>query len=281
MRQIKAAAAICLASSMAAAQSGYRLAGSDILKRYTERLLSALGLEAPPPWPNACYGDQYHLHYVGGGSRIGLEILAGGGLHQYCCCQDPACSMHSCGAELQLVAPSSRFVNATEVSEAAARGLQFIDHTLALDGVVIHVNDAGNPALGRLKFSDAGKIWRCEWVNWSQVPGSDRTDGMTVIALDEFSGTTDNFVSQITNFNQNPPDSWWNNYPCVTVCRPGPEDNCTELIGTITAADPTSIAFTGLPGLRSGNRDLALCNDTNPPMPSCSDSDYVFQNATT
>jgi len=180
MRQIKAAATICLVSSMAAAQSGYRLAGSDTLKRYTEQLLSALGLEYRPPFPNACYGDQLHLHYVGGGSSSGLQVLAGGGLHEYCCCRNPACSEYGCGVELQLVAPSSRFVNATEVSEAAARGLQFIDHTLALDGVVIHVNDAGNPALTRLKFSDAQKIWRCEWTNWSQVPGSDRTDNITV-----------------------------------------------------------------------------------------------------
>jgi len=250
MRQLKIAVTICLISGAAVAQPNGHLLGSDTLKRYTENLLMALGLEGP-------------LHYDGEGSTLGIRQLI-------------AVRMGSA----QTVAPSTRFVTDAEVSQAAANSLRFVDHTFALDGVVIHVNDAGNPALRRMKFSTAQQIWQCLSTNWTQVPESDRTDTISVIALDEFFGITDNFVSRITGFNRNPPDFWWNNYPCVTVCQPGPNDHCTEFLGTITAADPTSIGYTGLPGLMTGNRDLALCNDTNPPGP-CADTDYVFQSATT
>jgi len=250
MGQTKIAVTICLISSAAVAQVNQHLLGSDTLKRYTENLLNALGLEGP-------------AHYDGGGSTLGIRQLI-------------AVRMGSG----QTVAPSTRFVTGMEVSQAAANSLRFVDHTFGLDGVVIHVNDAGNPALTRMKFSTAQQIWQCIWTNWTQVPESNRTDSITVLGLDEFFGITDNFVSRITGFNQVPADSWWNNYSCVTVCRPGPTDHCTELIGTITAADPTSIGYTGLPGLMTGNRDLALCNDTNPPG-SCGDPDYVFQSATT
>jgi len=251
MRELKVAAAICLLSGVAVAQSNVHLRGSDTLKRYTENLLSALSLEGP-------------LHYDGGGSGTGIAVLI----------------TARTDVPGQRVAPASRAVKDSEVAAAAANFLQFVDHVLALDAVVIHVNDAGNPALRRMKFSTARQIWQCQSTNWTQVPDSDRTDSISVLARDEFSGTTDNFVSRITGFNQNPPDSWWNNYPCVTVCRPGPTDHCTEFLGTVTASDPTSIAFTGIPGLMTGNRDLALCNDTNPPG-SCADTDYVFQSQTT
>jgi len=251
MRELRVAAAFCLLSGVAIAQTNVHLRGSDTLKRYTENLLSALSLEGP-------------LHYDGGGSGTGIAVLITART------DNPS----------QTVAPASRAVKPSEIAAAAANNLQFVDSVLALDGVVIHVNDAGNPALTRMAFSTVQQIWQCNSTNWTQVPGSNRTDAINVLARDEVSGTTDNFATRVTGFNQVPADSWWNNYPCVTVCRPGPTDHCTEFLGSVTASDPTAIAYTGIPGLTTGNRDLAMCNDTNP-VGTCNDPDYVFQSQTT
>ena len=239
---------LCLLGGVANAQPHNHVQGSDTLAFYTRALINALGL-----------GGQ--LTYAGGGSALGIRAVITART------DDPS----------QRVNPASRFVNQDEINQAAANDLRFVDYILGLDAVVIHLNDAGNPALTRMAFSDAKQIWQCNETNWSQVPGSDRTDSILVLARDEFSGTTDNFVSRIGGFNQTPPDSWWNNYPCVNVCR---GDGCTQIIGTITANIPNAVGYTGLPGLMSGNRDLALCNDTNPPR-TCMDTDYVFQSIDT
>jgi hypothetical protein len=57
-------------------------------------------------------------------------------------------------------------------------------------------------------------------------------------------------------------------------------DDCTQIIGAITALQANAIGFTVLPGLMVGNRDLSLCNDTNPPG-TCGEADYVRQSPQT
>src|SRR5262249_38830557 len=100
----------------------------DTLAFYTRALINALGL-----------GGQ--LTYAGGGSALGIRAAITART------DDPS----------QRVNPASRFVNDTEIAQAAANDLRFVDYVLGLDAVVIHVNNAGNPALTRMAFSDAGK----------------------------------------------------------------------------------------------------------------------------
>jgi ABC-type phosphate transport system substrate-binding protein len=248
MKAIKLTAVLCFLGGVANAQPHNHLQGSDTLAFYTRALIDALGL-----------GGQ--LTYAGGGSATGIRAAITART------DDPS----------QRVNPASRFVNDQEIQQAMDNDLRFVDYVLGLDAVVIHVNDAGNSALTQMAFSDARNIWQCQSTTWDQVPGSDRTDSIIVLARDELSGTTDNFVSRIGGFIQTPPDTWWNNYPCVDVCR---GDGCTQLIGLFTASIGNAIGYTGLPGLRKGNRDLALCNDTNPPR-DCMDEDYIFQSVDT
>jgi len=248
MKITRSIALLCLLGGAAQAQPHNNMKGSDTLAFYTRALINALGL-----------GGQ--LTYAGGGSALGIRAVITART------DDPS----------QRVNPASRFVNDSEIAQAAANNLQFVDYILGLDAVVIHVNDTGNPALTRMAFSDARQIWQCNETNWSQVPGSDRTDSILVLARDEVCGQTDNFVSRIGGFIQTPPDMWWSNYPCVNVCI---GDGCTQIIGTTTASVPNAVGYTGLPGLMPGNRDLLLCNDTNPPR-TCADTDYVRQSLTT
>jgi ABC-type phosphate transport system substrate-binding protein len=248
MRAIKLTAVVYFLGGVANAQPDNQMQGSDTLAFYTRALIQALRL-----------GSQ--LTYVGTGSVVGIAKLIAART------DNPS----------QRVTPSSRFVNDAEIALAAQDDLQFVDYILGLDAVVIHVNDAGNPALTRMAFSDARQIWQCKETLWSQVPGSDRTDSILVVAQDEFSGTTDYFVSWIGGFTLTPPDTWWNHYPCVNVCH---GDGCTQIIGMVTANVPNAIGYTGRPGLMSGNRDLSLCNDTSPPR-TCTDPDYIRQSLTT
>jgi len=233
MKHIKLAALLCLVAGIANAQQHMR--GSDTLALYTRGLISDLGL-----------GSQ--LIYDGGGSGLGIADTI---------------NARTTG---QTVNPASRAVNATEIAAAAANDLQYVDYVLGLDAVTIHVNDVGNADLSCMAFSDARHIWQCDYSTWDQVPGSTRTDSILVLARDENSGTTDVFVSRLGGFNMSPAGSWWSNYPCVNVCR---GDGCTQIIGATTAFVPNAIGFTGIPGLTTGNRDLAISNDNVPPATPC------------
>src|SRR5262245_26563111 len=200
MKQLKGVAvSICLLSGAAFAQDNVHLRGSDTLKDYTTALLSDSGCTGGPL--------EGPLHYDGGGSATGISRLI-------------QARTPPVGEASQRVAPASRAVSPTEMSQAAANNLDFVDHVLALDAVTIIVNDAGNPARTRMLLSSARQIWTCDpgTATWDQVPGSDRTDAIDVQARDEASGTTDNFTSRIGGFTTTG-DRWWDNYPCVTVCR--------------------------------------------------------------
>jgi len=248
MRAIKLTAAVCFLAGVANAQPHDHLQGSDTLAPFTRQLITALRLDT-------------QLTYVGGGSTLGIQ----------------AAIRARTDFPSQRVTPSSRFVNDVESTQAAAQNLLFVDYVLGLDALVILVNDDGNPSLTRMAFSDAKQIWQCNETNWSQVPGSDRTDSILALALEEFRDDTHDFVDRIGGFFQLPPDAWWSNYPCVNVCF---GDGCTQIIGTFTANIPNSIGYSRPTGLMSGNRDLSLCDDSQAPG-TCTDTDYVRQSVTT
>jgi ABC-type phosphate transport system substrate-binding protein len=248
MRTIKLTAVGCFLAGLADAQPHNHLQGSDTLAAYTRQLITALGLDS-------------QLTYVGAGSTLGIQ----------------AAIRARTDIPSQRVNPATRFVNDVEIGQAAANNLEFVDYVLGLDAVLILVNDDGNPSLTRMAFSDARQVWQCNETNWSQVPGSDRTDSILVLALEEFRDDTHDFVDRIGGFYQLPPDGWWSNYGCVNVCV---GDGCTQIIGTFTASIPSSIGYSRLPGLMSGNRDLSLCDDSQAPG-TCTDTDYVRQSVTT
>jgi len=182
----------------------------------------------------------------------------------------------------QVICPVTRAANAREVIEAAAMDLSFMDYVLGLDAVLVLVNGTADPKLSCMSFSTLRRIFTCEYSSWSEVPGSTQTGPIFALAHQESSGNTDYFVSRVGGFVTTPPDSWWDNYPCVNVCT---GDGCIQMIGATTAAFENAIGFTSILGLMSGNRDLAISDDNvDPPTPCVSysvdalrDDSYPFR----
>jgi len=168
----------------------------------------------------------------------------------------------------QVICPATRFVNNTEMAEALAEDLNFVDYVLGLDAILVLVNRTADPELTCMSFSTLRRIFTCEYSTWSQVPGSTQTGPIFALAHEERSGNTATFVARVGGFVTTPPDSWWNNYPCVNVCT---GDGCIQMIGATTAAFENAIGFTSILGLMSGNRDLAISDDNvDPPTPCVS-----------
>ena len=100
----------------------------------------------------------------GGGSAVGIEALVSGRAH---------------------IASSSRFISATELDGASAKGVYPVPFRIADDCVIPIVHKRNG--IRTLSLSDLGRIYLGEIDNWQQVGGQDRP--IIVVSRDSSSGT--------------------------------------------------------------------------------------------
>jgi ABC-type phosphate transport system substrate-binding protein len=84
----------------------------------------------------------------------------------------------------------------TLICGAAAAG-QEPNGRKPVSGVLVIVNERGNPKLKKISFSTLRKIYNCEIKSWKDVPGSDRTDPILAYASDESSEVSLFFMRRV------------------------------------------------------------------------------------
>ncbi|MDI6692480.1 MAG: phosphate ABC transporter substrate-binding protein [Anaerosomatales bacterium] len=90
-------------------------------------------------------------------------------------------------------ANASREMKEEEIAEAKSKGIQPVEHKVAIDGIAVVVNKA-NPVEG-LTLEQLGKIFRGEITNWKDVGGPDKP--IVLLSRDSSSGTYEYFKEAV------------------------------------------------------------------------------------
>lgn len=90
-------------------------------------------------------------------------------------------------------ANASRNIKDEEIEEAQANSVEPVEHTVALDGIVVIVNP-GN-GVEDISLEDLGKIYRGEITNWSDIGGADAE--IVLLGRDTSSGTYEYFKEEV------------------------------------------------------------------------------------
>ncbi|MDI6712805.1 MAG: phosphate ABC transporter substrate-binding protein [Anaerosomatales bacterium] len=90
-------------------------------------------------------------------------------------------------------ANASREMKEEEIAEAESKGINPVEHKVAIDGIAVIVN-AANP-VEALTMEQLGKIFRGEITNWKEVGGPDKP--IVLLSRDSSSGTYEYFKEEV------------------------------------------------------------------------------------
>lgn len=90
-------------------------------------------------------------------------------------------------------ANASRQISEEEIAEAEGKGMDIVEHPVAIDGIAVVVNPA-NP-VSDLTMDELGKIFRGEITNWKDVGGADAE--IVLLSRDSSSGTYEFFKEAV------------------------------------------------------------------------------------
>ncbi|MHB1341250.1 MAG: phosphate ABC transporter substrate-binding protein [Coriobacteriia bacterium] len=90
-------------------------------------------------------------------------------------------------------ANASRGIKDEEITDAQSKGIDPVEHKVAIDGIAVVVNPANG--VGALTLEQLGKIFRGEIKNWSEVGGSDME--IVLLSRDSSSGTYEYFKEAV------------------------------------------------------------------------------------
>lgn len=90
-------------------------------------------------------------------------------------------------------ANASREMKEEEIAEAESKGIDPVEHKVAIDGIAVIVN-AANP-VEALTMEQLGKIFRGEITNWKEVGGPDKP--IVLLSRDSSSGTYEYFKEEV------------------------------------------------------------------------------------
>lgn len=208
-RLILTSLAMACAANAALATTGAprELRGSDTLKGVMTDVIRHARLES-------------ELRYAGGGSSTGEAAVLEG---------------------RQGIAPMSREVSHDALNQAAQKGIQFKQHVIGLDAIVVLVNDRNQTA--RLDLPTLSRIYSCNLTRWEDVPGSRARGEIRAYARDERSGTTELFRAKLGLQKLG---------PCVK------ELESTKAVAHATSSEELAIGYSGLPAQQTGNRAVSL-----------------------
>jgi len=90
-------------------------------------------------------------------------------------------------------ANASRQIKEEELADGKAKGMNILEHRVAIDGIAVVVNPAN--AVSDLSLDDLGKIFRGEITNWKDVGGADQE--IVLLSRDSSSGTYEFFKEAV------------------------------------------------------------------------------------
>lgn len=90
-------------------------------------------------------------------------------------------------------ATASREIKDEELAEAEAKGMDVVEHEVAIDGIAVVVNPANG--VDGLSLDDLGRIFRGEVTNWKDVGGIDAE--IVLLSRDSSSGTYEYFKEAV------------------------------------------------------------------------------------
>lgn len=204
---VLALATLTFVATTGAEAAPYQFQGSDTLAGVVTDAIIASGMNN-------------EIAYLGGGSGKGEAAIIKGD---------------------QGIAPMSRAMTDDAMKQGATRGLKFVDHVIALDGVGVFVNKAN--AVAAVDIPMLQKIFTCQITDWRDVPGSGRSGRINAFRRNDVSGTTDTFKNLvgIAKFGD-----------CVTIMAE------TVDIAEKTASDQWAIGYSGHTALRDNNKCLKV-----------------------
>ena len=90
-------------------------------------------------------------------------------------------------------ANSSRGIKDEEIAEAEGKGMDIVEHSVAIDGIAVVVNPANG--VSNLSLDELGRIFRGEVTNWKDVGGADAE--IVLLSRDSSSGTYEYFKEAV------------------------------------------------------------------------------------
>lgn len=139
------------------------------------------------------------------------------------------------------LANSSRDIKDEEVEEATAKGLDVVEHEVAIDGIAVVVNPANG--VEDLTMDQLGKIYRGEITNWKDVGGADRN--IVLLSRDSSSGTYEYFKEEVVGTDAE--------YAAAAKLLPS-----TQAIVDETIANEAAIGYIGLGYLTDDVKVVAI-----------------------
>ena len=207
MKNVVFSLSLLALASVRAEAAAYQFQGSDTLAGVISDAIIAAGMNN-------------EMAYIGGGSGKGEEAVVKGD---------------------QGIAPMSRDMKPEAIQKGAARGVTFVDHVIALDGVGVFVNGAN--AATQIDIPLLQKIYTCAVTDWRDVPGANRSGRINAFRRDDKSGTTDTFKNLvgISKFGD-----------CVQIVAE------TVDIAEKTSKDAFSMGYAGHSAKRDQNKSLKI-----------------------
>jgi len=153
-------------------------------------------------------------------------------------------------------ANSSRDIKDEEVTEAKAKGIDPVEHKVAIDGIAVIVNPANG--VEALTLDQLGKIYRGEVTNWKDVGGVDKA--IVLLSRDSSSGTYEYFKEAVVGEDAE--------YAQAAKLLPS-----TQAIVDETKANDAAIGYVGL-GYVTGDVKVVAVDGVKASIETAADGTY-------
>ena len=153
-------------------------------------------------------------------------------------------------------AHSSRDIKDEEIADGEARGIDVVEHKVAIDGIAVIVNPANG--VEDLTMDQLGQIYRGEITNWKDVGGVDKP--IVLLSRDSSSGTYEFFKEAVVGED--------NEYAAAAKLLPS-----TQAIVDEVVANDAGIGYIGL-GYLTGDVKVVAIDGVKASVPAAADGSY-------
>ena len=153
-------------------------------------------------------------------------------------------------------AHSSRDIKDEEIADAESKGMNIVEHKVAIDGIAVIVNPANG--VEDLTMEQLGQIYRGEITNWKDVGGVDKP--IVLLSRDSSSGTYEFFKEEVVGKD--------NEYAATAKLLPS-----TQAIVDEVVANDAGIGYIGLGYLTDDVKVVAI-DGIKASVPAAADGSY-------
>ncbi|MDZ4167546.1 MAG: phosphate ABC transporter substrate-binding protein [Coriobacteriia bacterium] len=153
-------------------------------------------------------------------------------------------------------AHSSRDIKDEEIADAESKGMNIVEHKVAIDGIAVIVNPANG--VEDLTMDQLGQIYRGEITNWKDVGGVDKP--IVLLSRDSSSGTYEFFKEEVVGKDSE--------YAAAAKLLPS-----TQAIVDEVVANDAGIGYIGL-GYLTDEVKVVAVDGVKASVPAAADGSY-------